>query len=113
MPTINLTTRFWTQTQNNSGGRFDHDSVRGIGYAICVEATDANDAARRLQAVVDSYPATGSCPCCGDRWYIWTDMEDGTEEPTLYGEPLAGGWGLPSYVHHIDGRIEARPEVQA
>lgn len=100
-------TRFWTVTQNNSGGIFDHDPAKGIGYALCVEAVDANHARGRMERIADSYPASYDCPCCGDRWSFYL-YGDGDEEPRLYSEPLRGGWGIPSYVHYLDGRIEER-----
>lgn len=109
MPERTINTKFWTKTQNNSGGIFDHDAENGIGYAICVEATDKKHAAQRLEEIIESYPASYDCPCCDSRWptYIW---EDGSETPERYGRPLTGGSGIPSYVHFLDGRIEARSE---
>jgi hypothetical protein len=101
-----VATRFWTISQNNSGGIFDHDAEKGVGYAICVEALDTAHAESRLKAVIDSYSASYDCPCCGDRWSIW--LETGDDEPLLYGRALTGGFGKPSYVHYLDGRIEAR-----
>jgi hypothetical protein len=98
--------RFWTQAQNNSGGIFDHYAAKGVGYAICVEALDSEDAANRLSRIIDSYPASYDCPCCGDRWSLWMYPENGNPKPELYGKPLRGGCGIPSYVHYLDGRIE-------
>lgn len=99
-----VSTKFYTVTQNNSGGFFDHEPAHGIGYALCVEATNPAHAEQRLQEIVDNYPASRSCSCCGDRWSWW--LEEGSEAPSLYGEPLTGGWGIPSYIHYLDGRIE-------
>ncbi|SKB62656.1 DUF7296 family protein [Sphingopyxis flava] len=106
MPTRTITTKFWTIRQNNSGGYFDEDASRGIGLALCVEALDRDDAVRRLDAIIQGYDDSGSCPCCGPRWDTYL-FEEGTEEPeTPYGgRPLDYG-----YVHYIDGRIEARNE---
>lgn len=105
-----VATKFWTISQNNSGGIFDHDPEKGVGYAICVEAVDEAHAEGRLSQIIRSYPASYDCPCCGDRWSIYFFSDDGTEEPTKYGEPLSGSWGIPSYVHYLDGRIEERAE---
>lgn len=105
--------RFWTITQNNSGGIFDHDAEKGIGYAVCVEARSVAEAEGRLKRIIDSYPASYDCPCCGDRWSVWFYDDDGGEQPELYDKPLRGGWRIPSYVHHLDGRIEERPEQSA
>ncbi len=105
-------TKFFTVGQNNSGGIFDHDHDKGVGYKICVEAVDETHAKARLREIIESYPASYDCPCCGDRWSLWFDDDDGTEEPEAYGKPLTGGWGTPAYVHYLDGRIEARPEIR-
>jgi hypothetical protein len=101
--------RFWTTYQNNSGGIFDHDAEKGIGYAICVEALDRADANRRLLAIIDSYPASLDCPCCGDRWSVWFYADDNGDT-----SPTEGSWPVPSYIHYLDGRIEARaPKPEA
>lgn len=107
-----VTARFWTITQNNSGGIFDHDAKAGIGYGLCVEAISADEADGRMREIYSSYAASYDCPCCGDRWSTYL-YGDGDEEPTLYGKPLTGGWGLPSYVHYLDGRVEARTDQDA
>ena len=101
-------TKFFTVYQNNSGGSVDHVPSHGIGYYLCVEAVDANHARARIARIIDGYPGRGpDCPCCGDRWSLWIDDDDGTAQPEQYGSPLRGGWGIPAYVHYLDGRIEA------
>jgi hypothetical protein len=103
---------FYTFNQNNSGGSFDHDPNAGIGYCVCVEAaneTDANQRAEQIGLYFNGCDSGMDCDCCGDRWYEqW--REEGDETPTLYGKPLTGGWGLPSYIHYLDGRVEMVPE---
>lgn len=108
-----ITTRFWTFKQNNSGGIFDHDPDKGIGYAIAVEAVDLDHATARARKIVEIYPASYDCPCCGERWSLWVWPEDGEEVPELYGQPIRGGWGIPSYTHYLDGRVTEHPEVEA
>lgn len=104
-----VATRFYTVSQNNSGGGFDHNPAAGIGYAVCVEAVDEDHAKGRLRRITDYYAGKGyDCPCCGERWSLWIDEDDASEQPTMYGEPLKGGWGIPSYIHYLDGTIEAR-----
>lgn len=111
MPTRTVETKFWTENQNNSGGSFDHVPSHGIGYRLCVEATSKRDAELRMQQIIDNYPGRGyDCSCCGQRWSLWLYEEDGTEAPSNYGDvtnPLTGGWGIPSYIHYIDGTIES------
>ncbi len=102
-----LTATFWTIGQNNSGGIFDHDAEKGIGYKICVEAYTKDEAEYQLACIINSYEASYDCPCCGDRWSIFLWKNEGTAVPEAYEKPLTGGWGLPSYVHYLDGRIEA------
>ena len=108
-----MKTKFFTQHQNNSGGIFDHDPKVGIGYAVCVEAIDTDHADSRLGKIVGSYYASGDCPCCGERWSISFWDEDGADEPSNYSRPLRGGWGIPSYIHYLNGRIEERPDPDA
>lgn len=91
MPKVTIQTKFYTITQNNSGGYFDHNPEKGIGYGLCVEAIDVKDAESRIRRIINNYPESGSCPCCGNRWSIYIWDEDGTEEPSMYGEPLRGG----------------------
>lgn len=108
-----IETRFWSVSQNNSRGVFDHDAEKGIGYALCVEAIDADDAKARLERIVSSYSQGPYCPCCGERWSIWFFDDEGSTAPELYGRPIAGGWGLPSYIHYFDGKIEECAEASA
>ena len=115
MPTATVTTKFYTFNQNNSGGLFEHDESAGIGYSVAIEATSAKDALRRAEDIgiyFNGCDAGLDCSCCGDRWSDWMDESDGTETPTNgYGEgSFKGGWGIPSYIHYMDGRIEAVPD---
>ena len=103
-----IETKFFTFSQNNSGGSFDHNSDAGIGYIVCVEAADADHANSRAKSIglyFDGCADGIDCPCCGDRWYpAWGG---GDPVPMKYGEPLKGEWGIPAYIHYLDGRIEA------
>lgn len=100
--------RFWTVSQNNSGGSFHSNKAAGIGYALCVEATSEQHAAQRMQEIADraGYNPEDDCDCCGPRWFF-DYLGEGTATPELYSAPLTGGWGLPSYVHYLDGRIDS------
>ena len=101
---------FFTFMQNNSGGSFDHQPESGIGYAVAIEAETADEANAKAQLVgiyFDGVSAGRDCDCCGDRWdKAWED--DGDDEPLMHGKPLVGGWGISSYIHYADGRIEER-----
>jgi len=103
-------TKFFTFRQNNSGGNFVHDEKRGIGYAVCVEARDKKDACHLAEDIGLYFNGCDSgidCSCCGDRWSDWVD---GEKTPGLYGQPIKGSWGIPSYVHYLDGRVVAFDE---
>jgi len=97
--------RFWTVTQNNSQGVFDDKPEHGIGYGLCVEAYSAAEAEDKMRRIVNGYAQGPYCPCCGERWYISLYEDEGTDEPMLYDKPLEGGWGMRSYVHHLNGQI--------
>jgi len=101
---------FYTFNQNNSGGHFMHISSLGIGFAVVVEA-DSADEANMLAEDIGIYfkgcDDERDCSCCGDRWSrVWGDS-DGTETPTMYGkgDPVRGGWGIPSYIHYKNGTV--------
>ena len=104
---------YYTFTQNNSGGSFDHDHNRGIGYVVCIHALTA-DHANHLAEEKGLYfdgCATGiDCDCCGDRWSR-ADESDGYAAPGMYGEddPIKGGWGISSYIHRLNGSVEEVP----
>lgn len=105
--------------QNNTGGDFVHTRGR-LSVVVIVEADspeEANDRLVSLGGYFDGCDDGFDCACCGDRWYrAWSN--DGTAEPTVYGEPvekyLNGDYVIPwvapnphVYVHHADGRVEA------
>ena len=109
--------RWFEFSQNNSGGSFTHDAEAGIGYSVWIEATDSNHAAERAEAIglyFDGIDDGRDCECCGDRWYRpW--RESGDALPLRYGKVYqqAGeegpqlDWGIPSYIHPLDGPFYA------
>lgn len=109
-----LVPRFWTYSQNNSGGGFHYDLHDGIGHYVIVEAHDVRHADRIAEGIGLYFGGQGDCSCCGDRWY--EAYGSGDEEPMLYGVPLAeegGDWrydheeGRPYvFVHYLDGTVE-------
>ena len=85
---------FYTFTQNNSGGSFVRN--RQVDHYVIVEADDdasswrmANHRAERIGLYWDGCDSGQDCPCCGDRWYPQSDVEDGHKVPTVYGKPVA------------------------
>lgn len=109
--------KFFTFRQNNSGGSFDHDAALGIGITVFVQAVDASHAEARAELIGLYFNgcADGTdCSCCGDRWSA--PWEDGAVEPSTYGDswvPVSEGheptldWGIPSYIHYLDGSFKA------
>lgn len=108
---------FWNFRQNNSGGSFVFDAVRGISVNVIVEADSADEAIARAEQIgvyFDGCAAGYDCTCCGDRWYRpWSD--EGTEAPKIYDEDVSNGvyrdrygWsddGIEGYIHYRDGRV--------
>lgn len=110
-------TKFYTFTQNNTGGFFKSKEGK-FGYALVVEATcarKANGKARALGLYFDGVRSGIDCECCGDRWSK-VSIEDGQTEPCYYStpikeaaadtRPLGRWWNLPIYVHYLNGRVE-------
>ena len=46
-----IETKFYTFSQNNSGGSFVTDSIRGIGEYVIIEALNSNDANDRAERI--------------------------------------------------------------
>lgn len=97
---------WWTYNQNNSGGSF-----YGPQY-VFVQARNAAEADFLAeQSNLVYFDSSGDCDCCGARWYSAVDYgysEDGTIEPTLYGEVV--DWEDPKGVSGMlwEGQQSAR-----
>ncbi len=96
---------FFTFSQNNSGGSFDHDDDLDEFVIIqAVNAVTANAKAESLGIYFNGCMDNVDCSCCGDRWYD-VDDSDGTIEPLVYGDSPSkhkyhfGG----AIVHYEDG----------
>lgn len=80
---------FFTYRQNNSLGVFHADDK--VAVYVIIEADGAKEADQRAQDWAGIYfngcDSGDDCPCCGDRWSEAWDDNEGTEEPTIYGEP--------------------------
>ena len=113
--------KFFTYSQNNSGGHFDHDEKAGIGHYVIVEAKDANHANQRAEEIglyFDGVDKGQDCECCGDRWY--QPWSEGSEKPMIYDTDVSNlkyeasySWGIPSYIHYADGTFKKIDETQA
>lgn len=111
---------FYTFSQNNSGGGFDHDGARGIAQYVVIEADsaeDANERANEIGLYFDGVDSGDDCDCCGDRWREARES-DGTYGPTIYGRDAltySSDYGLSIFrrppgesvaVHFADGTIQ-------
>ncbi len=105
---------FYTFRQNNSYGRFDYDGKRGISVNVIVEANsikEANEKAEEIGLYFDGVEKEVDCECCGDRWdklYEGIKYDDGTVQPTVYGNVVLGAvapsnsvMSLGSGKHHV------------
>lgn len=82
--TIEVDLKWYTMSQNNSGGYFiRNDEVRDTVIIQATSPEDAQSRADRITCGNDSY-----CECCGERWYTWFSSTDGKEVPSLYGTPI-------------------------
>lgn len=97
--------KFYTLDQNNSGGYFERDEQDGIAEYVFIEANNPEEARERAEDITCGY--TNFCPCCGERWYINFDENDGHDEPTIYGKSITklkkGMFREQAYIHYLDG----------
>jgi hypothetical protein len=106
-----IDTKFYTFSQNNSGGFFVEDVKRGVGEYVIIEAVDAKDALARLDEIGSRVAGFNNyCECCGERWSRWMDDSDGTEQPEIYGQPVeeveSSSYRKNAYVHYFDGTFK-------
>lgn len=113
--------KWYEFSQHNTGGSFDHDPERGIGYSVWVEAEsyeEANERAESIGLYFDGCDAGIDCDCCGDRWYRKGSYSSGDPVPTRYGKTFEPAddkspsveWGILSYAHPINGPFWAAKE---
>lgn len=57
-------TKFFSFSQNNSGGHFDVDE--NVCHTVIIEAVNENHAKSLFEPMIVFQ--SSSCPCCGDRW---------------------------------------------
>lgn len=118
--------RYYIYSQNNSGGSFDDDPERGIGYIVYIEAPTADAANQRAEDIglyFNGCETGQDCDCCGDRWYEMSSYDEDPEEhgwsyvdsldevKEHYENQFKGElgrlcrWGVASYVHPLRGGI--------
>lgn len=109
MPIKTIKTLFYHFSQNNSGGYFITDTNNGVGEHMIIEARSPEDAWDRLREIGDKVGGFWNyCDCCGERWHDYS--EEGTEIPTIYGEPANEHKTYrkdgKKYIHYLDNSFE-------
>jgi hypothetical protein len=78
--------KFFTFSQNNSGGGFHFNDAAGIANYVIVEAESAEAACAKAEAIglyFDGCASNRDCDCCGDRWH--RPYDNGDDVPLIYG----------------------------
>lgn len=95
--------KWFTFSQNNSGGYFDEDD--NVCEIVSIQAETAKDAVRFAKRIMDN---SNSCDCCGSRWSFYMREDDGYDVPSLYGDPLVGSkasfFRTKAILHYADGK---------
>lgn len=105
------TARFFTYSQNNSGGRFTVNDIKGIGEYVIVQADsyqDANDRAKYIGLYFDGCNIGVDCDCCGDRWHRVSES-DANFVPSIYGDFVDDYMPYSDstiFVHYLDGTVK-------
>lgn len=108
-----MKTKFYTYSQNNSGGGFDFDQS-GISHFVIIEAESPQQADEKATSIGIYFNGCDDdidCPCCGDRWYSASDYNE-SETPSIYGKHPSKYKCMffkdkpHTFVHYTDGKIE-------
>lgn len=104
--------KFYTFSQNNSGGSFVVDEETGIAETVIIEAysaADANSRAERIGIYFNGVDSGWDCECCGDRWNEIYSENDCYDVPSYYGTPienLESSWYRNRFfIHMLNGSI--------
>ena len=107
-----MTTKFYTYSQNNSGGSFTISEKDGICEYVIIEAANASQANARAEEIglyFNGCSDERDCPCCGDRWYSASES-DGSGVPTIYSNPVENVqkdiFINRCFIHYLDGTIK-------
>ena len=103
--------KFYTYSQNNSGGWFEYN--KNVCEYVIIEAKSAehaNNIAKSIGIYFDGCSQGIDCSCCGDRWHEQDDDENGKDEPMIYGELVhemtKNTFRNKCIIHYLDGRKE-------
>lgn len=104
--------KYYTFSQNNSGGYFVKDEEKGVCEYLIIQATSVKNAIEKMESIGDSVSGFWNyCDCCGERWSTWIDESDGYEEPMIYGEIVYDEMHKEMFrsmapVHYLDGTFK-------
>ncbi|WWO62250.1 hypothetical protein [Vibrio phage vB_VcM_SY] len=100
--------KWFSYSQNNSGGYFIRNDI--VADYVLIQAESAEIADEKMLELSSDY--CESCPCCGDRWWIDSRDESGTDEPMYYTskirekfDPIFSKEAF-AYLYHADGKKE-------
>lgn len=103
--------KFYTFTQNNSGGYFDNDD--NVCELVIIEAKSVeqvNNKALDVGIYFNGVDTGEDCSCCGDRWSEMWDEDGGKEVPMIYNTPVkeAGSsiFRDKCIIHYLNGEKE-------
>jgi hypothetical protein len=107
-----MKTKFYTFSQNNSGGSFINDDETGISEFVIIEAhneSEANERAENIGIYFNGCADYIDCDCCGDRWYRVYEG-DAYKVPSISGNPIekceSTYYMNHCFVHYLDGTFK-------
>lgn len=107
---MQIETKFYEFSQNNSGGYFVENDTFGICEYVIIEAISAKAAWHKLEEIGENVSELFDyCPCCGERWS--SPFEDeAKDEPMLYDTPISevekSWYRNRAFVHYHDGSFK-------
>ena len=105
-----INTKFYTFSQNNSGGYFVENDKYGVCEYVIVEAQNADEANSIFENIGDEVPGFHKyCSCCGERWHD-VDEHDGKNTPSIYSESVfkqtKSAFRTRCFIHYYGGEIK-------
>lgn len=100
--------KFYTVRQNNSGGYFINND--DVGEYVVVQANSPKQAENIVEKII--YDHSEYCECCGERWWVNFDNEDGEDFiSNSYGEEIDTKTSFyekdgKAVIYFLDGRKE-------
>lgn len=106
MKEVNVSLKWWVFDQNNSGGYFIQNE--DVDHYVAVQAVEVQHAKQRAYEIFEDY--SDYCECCGERWCVWMDEDDGYPVPHIYEKPYTetkkSYYRENMILHYIDGTKE-------